>query len=187
MRKIVTTILRSASLLLLALPVACDGSSGADATIDGAAAAASSIEIVDFAGLDPALEAQRGEGQLVNFWAMWCVPCVAELPELVEVAREYAPRGGRVVGVSYDLMVAGANTDTITEDIRAFLEARDLGDFSTLVYDEIDYEAINDRFELPGEVPVTLAIDASGKVVDRHEGKAGKERFEQMMKKALGL
>lgn len=145
----------------------------------------SSIQIVDFAGLEPAIEAGRGEGLLLNFWAIWCAPCVAEMPELVEVAHEFSGEGGRVIGVSYDLMVPGADSSTIEATMRKFLESREL-DIPVLVYDEVDYEAINERFDLPGEVPVTLAIDKTGAIVDRQEGKADKARFREMMRKALG-
>ncbi|MGH9471012.1 MAG: TlpA family protein disulfide reductase [Terriglobia bacterium] len=47
----------------------------------------------------------RGQGHevvLVNFWATWCPPCVEEAPSLEKFAREMAPRGVRVIGVSVD-------------------------------------------------------------------------------------
>ena len=40
---------------------------------------------------------------LVNVWATWCSPCVAEMPELVEIAKEHADDGVRVVAISIDL------------------------------------------------------------------------------------
>ena len=39
----------------------------------------------------------------------------------------------------------------------------------------------------PSGLPYTLAIDASGQIVDRQAGAAGEERFDEMMRKALGL
>lgn len=178
------------SRLALALPLfalpACDSSGEAEAQSSGESYVSPSISIVDFAGLEPALEAGRGEGMLLNFWAIWCAPCVAEMPELVEVAHEYRERGGRVIGVSYDLMIPGADASTIETTMREFLDGRRL-DIPVLIYDDVDYSAINERFELPGEVPVTLAIDKNGVVVDRQEGKAGKQRFDEMMRKAMGL
>lgn len=44
----------------------------------------------------------RGKPLLVNFWATWCEPCRDEYPMLVELARQYAPQGLVVLGVSFD-------------------------------------------------------------------------------------
>jgi peroxiredoxin len=39
---------------------------------------------------------------LVDFWATWCKPCVASLPEIEDLHRRYSGRGLRVIGVSID-------------------------------------------------------------------------------------
>ena len=43
-----------------------------------------------------------GKTLLVNFWATWCEPCRDEYPMLNELAKQYAPQGLKVVGVSLD-------------------------------------------------------------------------------------
>lgn len=58
-----------------------------------------------FALADPdgrvyALEDFRGQVVLVNFWATWCTPCRAEMPELDQVARDYRAAGFRVLAVN---------------------------------------------------------------------------------------
>ena len=186
-------LLASASLLV---PLLASCGQGDPSTSSGPAAASPApeeggewtpprIEVVDLAGVEAALARRRGQGFLLNFWAIWCGPCVEELPELLEVAHEARPRGGDVVGISYDLMVAGADLEGMPATMARFLDKKGL-DLEVLLYDADDYEGINERFSLPGEVPVTLAIDASGQVVDRQEGKAGRERFAAMMRRALG-
>jgi thiol-disulfide isomerase/thioredoxin len=143
------------------------------------------VRIVDFGGLKAAIPEHNGEGMLLNFWAIWCGPCVAELPELLEVAHEFHDQGGRVLGVSYDLMIPGADSATIETTVREFLEGRD-HHLPTVIYDADDYNAIDEYFELPGPVPYTLAIDKAGNIVDRQEGSASKARFTEMMVAALG-
>jgi thiol-disulfide isomerase/thioredoxin len=48
------------------------------------------------------LERYKGKPLLVTFWATWCEPCRDEYPMLNELARQYAPQGLKVVGVSLD-------------------------------------------------------------------------------------
>ena len=60
------------------------------------------IPVVDFKGLQPLLRQTDGKIRVVNFWATWCAPCIAELPYLEEAARQYASRGVEVVLVSLD-------------------------------------------------------------------------------------
>lgn len=48
------------------------------------------------------LQDYSGKTLLVNFWATWCAPCVAELPSLQELAVEFADREFAVVAISVD-------------------------------------------------------------------------------------
>lgn len=59
-------------------------------------------ERIDAQGFQKLLEQYRGKFLLVNFWATWCEPCRAEYPALNELAKQYAPKGLHVVGISMD-------------------------------------------------------------------------------------
>src|SRR5512135_196123 len=48
------------------------------------------------------LAAFRGKVVLLNFWATWCSPCLAEIPHFVEWQRKYAAQGLQVIGISMD-------------------------------------------------------------------------------------
>jgi thiol-disulfide isomerase/thioredoxin len=151
----------------------------------GARASAPDVRVVDLKGLDAALAEHRGQAILLNFWAIWCEPCVAELPDLLEVGREYRNRNAVVLTVSYDLMIPDVTRDGILKQMQAFL-ARKKFDMPVFIYDAPDYDAINGRFSLPGPVPATVAINRDGKVVAVHSGKGGRERFVELMQKAIG-
>lgn len=53
-------------------------------------------------GTDVDLEKLRGKVVLVQFWATWCGPCVAELPQLVELYKKHHEQGFEILGVSLD-------------------------------------------------------------------------------------
>ena len=59
-------------------------------------------EIIDAQAYQKLLEQYRGRPLLVNFWATWCEPCRDEYPLLNELAKQYAPQGLKVMGVSMD-------------------------------------------------------------------------------------
>src|SRR6266705_2728678 len=59
-------------------------------------------QLIDTQGYEKLVEQYRGEPLLVTFWATWCEPCRHEYPMLNELAKQYAPQGLKVVGVSLD-------------------------------------------------------------------------------------
>ena len=79
---------------------------GAAAAIAGPQAPKKAVRrdpaIIDAQGYQKLLEQNRGKPVLVNFWATWCEPCRDEYPMLNELAKQYAPQGLKVIGVSMD-------------------------------------------------------------------------------------
>lgn len=43
----------------------------------------------------------RGKVVLINFWATWCPPCRAEIPDLIKFQKEYGKDGLQIIGVTY--------------------------------------------------------------------------------------
>lgn len=99
------------------------------------------------------LSSFRGHPVLVNFWAMWCTPCVAELPDLVALQKEFGPRGLRFVGVSVDRRPPG--------QVRAFLEEHGVNWLNLT-----DLEGRVDRiFGWESGLPKTILLDRQGRTV----------------------
>ncbi len=59
-------------------------------------------EVIDAQGYQKLLQQYHGKAVLVNFWATWCEPCRDEYPLLNELAKQYAPQGLQIIGVSMD-------------------------------------------------------------------------------------
>jgi len=67
-----------------------------------ALSAAAALLPFDENALTRVLEENKGKAVLFDFWATWCDPCRAELPELVQLERKWRERGLVLVTVSAD-------------------------------------------------------------------------------------
>lgn len=109
------------------------------------------IEGLDLAGAPTSLRSIQGKVIVVNFWATWCGPCMAELPALQELHDTLKGRGLQVVGIAVD--------DT-RENIRSAQER--FGITYPLI---LDTKASSKRsFGIRG-LPETLVLDAQHRVL----------------------
>jgi thiol-disulfide isomerase/thioredoxin len=99
----------------------------------------------------------QGKVVLIDFWATWCGPCLASLPELKKVHAQFAPHGFEVVGVSLD---------SEQKDLDAFL-AR-----SPLPWPVVANQAAGSDRDEPNAVrcgveaiPMVVLVGADGKVI----------------------
>ena len=53
-------------------------------------------------GTEVDLAKMRGKVVLIDFWAVWCGPCVAELPNVIKAYEKLHPKGFEIVGISLD-------------------------------------------------------------------------------------
>lgn len=62
------------------------------------------VPVYDFEGLQPLLQKQNDTTYVVNFWATWCKPCVAELPVFEDLNKKYKDKKVKVLLVSLDFI-----------------------------------------------------------------------------------
>ncbi len=115
----------------------------------------------------------RGRVVLLNFWATWCQPCRAEIPEFNAMQRELKSQGLEVVGVSV------SPTDTI-EAIKDF--QKDLKQEYTVLRGAED---IGEKFGNGPGLPVTHIIDREGRIRQKMIGQRDRAAFEVAVKPLL--
>ena len=109
-------------------------------------------------GMPRTLGDYAGRGLVVNLWATWCVPCVAEMPELQALARKVAGDGILVLPLSSDR--GGA------EVVRRFYAANRIDALPVL----LDPRGEAARAWGSRGLPTTLVIDRQGRERGRVEG-----------------
>ena len=141
-----------------------------------AVAAAAAAELIDPAGLRKLLEAQRGKVVVLNLWATWCVPCLREIPDLVALERELAPRGVTLLGLSMDEPSAlAAQVEPFRRKhfpaFRTWLRASEDMDALVSVVDPAWNEIL----------PTTYLLGRDGKVAKKIQGKRTLELFRELI------
>ncbi len=111
----------------------------------------------------------KGKVVLIDFWATWCGPCVAELPHVKETYSHYNSKGFEVIGISLDRDRA---------ELESFIEKEKMG--WTQHFDE--GRVIASRYGV-NSIPTTYLLDGEGRIIASNlRGK----RLEEEVKKALG-
>ena len=110
----------------------------------------------------------NGKVVLLNVWATWCGPCVAEIPDLNRLYADYESEGLVVVNLSNETR----------DDLLEFDSAQPVETVSV-------YTESLDWFDLGGARPVTYFIDREGLLREYILGAGDYEFFEKKVRKYL--
>lgn len=112
--------------------------------------------LTTLAGTDLQLSDLRGQAIVLNFWASWCGPCRAEMPELEQAFQEYRDNG---------LLVLGVNQGESATVVRDFLQQLDLT-FPVVLDQRLQ---VSQLYHI-NSLPTTFFIDRNGIIRDQVVG-----------------
>ena len=131
----------------------------------GAAPAAPAVTPAGAATIQRAIAAKKGRIVVVNFWATWCGPCVAEYPYLVKLQTQYGAKGVTVIAVSADM------AKDIHSKVQPFL-VRQKAMFPQYLERADDPQDFINAFDpkWQGDLPRTLIYDRQGRLAKTLSG-----------------
>jgi cytochrome c biogenesis protein CcmG/thiol:disulfide interchange protein DsbE len=127
---------------------------------------APTFELLDLNGDQVSLDSDSGQPVVLNFWATWCQPCIAEHPVLIAAARRYAGRV-RFLGVVYQ---------DDPDLIRAFVDRR--GSWGPSLVDSKAEVAV--AYGVYG-APETFFIDSNGVIIEKITGALGSRGLDDLL------
>ena len=125
------------------------------------------------------IASHKGQVVVADFWATWCIPCRAEMPQLVALESRYRARGVKVVMVSCDEpeQEAGAYEFLLKNRVPPPLYIKRAKD------DEKFIDSIDPKWS--GALPGLFVYDRQGRLVKSFIGETDMASLETLLKKLL--
>jgi thiol-disulfide isomerase/thioredoxin len=130
-----------------------------------------SIRLATAAEFSRSLTNLQGRPVVLNLWGTWCAPCLKEIPDLMQLEREFAAQGLQLVAVAMDDPAEFAMVDSFRK--RFFV------DFDSYLRNEPDMDTLVSVVDPAWNelLPTTYLIGRDGKVLKRIQGKKSIEEF----------
>ena len=137
----------------------------------GTSSQAADFELIDFNGQKLTLAQYEGKVVLLDFWASWCVPCQAEIPQFIEWQKKYGDHGFQVIGISMDDHERAARRfiHRLKPNYPVAMGSAKLGE---------SYGGVLG-------LPANFVIDRHGRIIARHVGVTDMKSLEQEIEFAL--
>jgi thiol-disulfide isomerase/thioredoxin len=118
------------------------------------------------------IAALQGKVVFLNFWATWCGPCRAEIPDLIALQDRYKGR----------LQIIGLNVDDEEADIQQYVEETGINYPVAMTSDDV-------RIQFGGipALPTSFVLDTEGRVVQKHVGLWNPAVYETEIRALLGM
>jgi len=135
--------------------------------------AAPEFKLAALDGTPLSLATARGKVVLLNFWATWCGPCRAEIPDLIALQQRYKDQL-QIIGLTVDDDDASTIKQVVAEEHINYPVAMSSPEV------RLQYGGIS-------ALPTSFVLDGQGRVVQKHEGLRDPVLYETEIRALLGL
>ena len=102
----------------------------------------------------------KGKVLVIDLWATWCGPCRSSIPELVNLQKEFGPKGLEVVGLDID-----PDSDT-PEDVKAFAKDFDINYKLAFADRDLAMALMSGN----GNIPQSIIVNRDGQILEHMVG-----------------
>jgi peroxiredoxin len=144
------------------------------------ASAPTNIALLKPADFPKLRDSYKGKVIVLNFWATWCAPCVAEMPEFIKLDADYRSKGVQVLAISAD------DTTDLKTLVTRFVKEKGMT-FPVYVQDTDDPQQMIDLInkDWPGVLPATFIYDKQGTLILSRFGIIDRELLVNTVEQAL--
>jgi thiol-disulfide isomerase/thioredoxin len=123
------------------------------------------LETLSIAAMKDLLKNDSKKLRVINVWATWCGPCIAEFSELVDTYRMFMGRDFEMYTISTDKLDK-------KDKVKEFLQSKNAALNNNFIFEsENKYDLIeNFDSDWNGEIPYTVIVEPGGKIVWRSSG-----------------
>ncbi len=132
--------------------------------------------------------------RLVNLWATWCGPCVAEMPHLVDIGRQFETRGFDMITISTDDPKLQPKAEKLLQRFHAAMprlteaSVKEEGRNTNNYLFDGDTDALAEALDVEwqGTLPHTVLISPEGEIVHRVSGEIDPDALKRVIVGKLG-
>lgn len=112
---------------------------------------AQDVPVIDFDKFEPVLHQNNDTVYVINFWATWCMPCIEEMPDLLNFSSDMKDHKFRLILVSLD------NPDHLETRVKPFLKKHGIRE-TVILLDDPDANRWIEKVHTDwmGSIPGTL-------------------------------
>jgi peroxiredoxin len=125
------------------------------------------LKTIDGNSMD--LESLKGKTVVLNFWATWCGPCVAEMPSLQKLSVEMEDQKVVIIGISNEPQ------STLEEFVKS----------KGITYPIVAGDGWPAPFDRISAIPTTYILDSSGVIQDGFVGSRSYEELRESISKVV--